>query len=181
MTNRTKILAVAAFATAVAVAGVASVARALAVNEKRAQLPLGLISKVTQLGITDAQTKKIRGILREQKVILEPLVKQCVTERRALRDTIRSSPVNENAIRAQTAKVAKVEADLAVQRARVYQEVEFTGCKSKRSADCGELWVYDGKGNGVRSRFPQWKDVLHNILGGGRERELIGILILKRG
>jgi protein CpxP len=52
------------------------------------------------------------------------LIKQVVTERRALRDTIRAEKtIDEAAIRAQAAKVASLEADLAVQRAHVAHEI----------------------------------------------------------
>jgi protein CpxP len=46
-----------------------------------------------------------------------------VTERRALRDTIHAETIDETAIRAQAAKVASLEADLAVQRAHVSHDI----------------------------------------------------------
>ncbi len=121
MTTKTKIITTLAVATVLAIGAAAGVAHT--VNEKRAQFPLALVSKVTHLGITDAQTGKIRAVLQKQRPTLEPLIKQCVAERRALRDTIRCAKVDEAAIRAQASRVAKVETDLAVKRAHVFQEV----------------------------------------------------------
>ena len=50
-------------------------------------------------------------------------LKQLVSERRALRDKIRAEQVDESGIRAQSAKVAVVEADLAVQRAHIAHDL----------------------------------------------------------
>ena len=78
-----------------------------------------MMHALKEVGVTDAQREQIRGILREQRPQLQPLRKQMVQERRALRDVIQTSPVNESAIRTQAARVAQVQADLAVQRARI--------------------------------------------------------------
>ena len=80
-------------------------------------------AKLVALGITGEQREKIRAVLREFEPTVAPLVKTCIQERRALRETIRATPVNEAAIRAQSAKVAAAEADLAVARARIVEKV----------------------------------------------------------
>ena len=82
-----------------------------------------MMHALKQVGVTDAQKEQIRGILREQRPQVQPLRKQLVQERRALRDAIQQSPVNESAIRTQSARVAQVQADLAVQRARIADKV----------------------------------------------------------
>lgn len=82
-----------------------------------------LFGKVAQLGITDAQKTQIRGILRDALPTVQPQVKQYVRERRALRQAIHATPVNEAAIRAQAGKVAQLEADLAVRRAHISERV----------------------------------------------------------
>jgi Spy/CpxP family protein refolding chaperone len=72
----------------------------------------------------DAQQKaQVKAILRGYQPTVGPLVKEVVTERRALRDTIRAQTIDETAIRAQAAKVASLEADLAVQRAHVAHDI----------------------------------------------------------
>ena len=58
-----------------------------------------------------------------KQVLAAPLLKQLATERRALRTIIQAEAVDEAAIRAQSAKVAAIEADLAVQRAHGAQEI----------------------------------------------------------
>ena len=51
------------------------------------------------------------------------MIREVVTERRALRDAIRAESFDESAIRSQAAKVAGLEADLAVQRAHVAHDI----------------------------------------------------------
>src|SRR5947207_1200767 len=81
------------------------------------------LEKLTELGVTDAQKSQVRAVLRQHLPTAGPLVKSLVTERRALRDTIRADQINESAIRAQAAKVASIEADLAVERARIVHDI----------------------------------------------------------
>ena len=78
---------------------------------------------MAQAGVTSQQKAAVKTILRNYQPTLEPLVKEVVTERRALRDTIRAETIDETAIRAQAAKVASLEADLAVERAHVAHDI----------------------------------------------------------
>ena len=82
-----------------------------------------LLGKIAELGVTDAQKQQIHAILRQARPTLQPLVKQYVQERRTLRKTIHTAPVNEAAIRAQAARVAQIEADLDVKRAYVSDRI----------------------------------------------------------
>ena len=75
------------------------------------------------LGITHDQRDQVREVLRGFMPEVAPLVKQSIQEHRALRDAIRATPVNEAAIRAQSAKVAAVDADLAVKRALIVEKI----------------------------------------------------------
>ncbi|HUJ72712.1 MAG TPA: Spy/CpxP family protein refolding chaperone [Verrucomicrobiae bacterium] len=79
--------------------------------------------QLAQLGATDEQKAQVKAILRRYQPTAGPLIQQVVTERRALRDTIRAETIDETAIRAQAAKVASLEANLAVQRAHVAHEI----------------------------------------------------------
>ncbi|MFL6527967.1 MAG: Spy/CpxP family protein refolding chaperone [Chthoniobacterales bacterium] len=82
-----------------------------------------IMRALKEVGVTEAQKDQIRGIMREQRPQLQPLRKQMVEERRALRTAIEASPVNESAIRTQAARVAQVQADLAVKRAQIADRV----------------------------------------------------------
>jgi len=79
--------------------------------------------KLAQLGVTSDQKAQVKTILRKYQPTAQPLIQEVVTERRALRDTIRAETIDEAAIRAQAAKVASLEADLAVERAHVAHEI----------------------------------------------------------
>lgn len=75
--------------------------------------------RLAELGVTEEQKARVREILRKHQPTAQPLIRQFVQERRALRDLIHASPVDEAAIRKQTATVADIGADLAVLRAQV--------------------------------------------------------------
>jgi Spy/CpxP family protein refolding chaperone len=75
------------------------------------------------LGLSDDQKAQVKSILQKYKPTTQPLVQQLVAERRALRDAIHAPTIDEPAIRAQAAKVASLQADLAVQRAHVSHDI----------------------------------------------------------
>lgn len=83
-----------------------------------------LMQKLAALGVTDAQKEQIRGVMRESRPAMKPLVKQWVLERRALRKAIHTTPVNEAAIRAQSTRVAQLQADLSVKRAYIAERIQ---------------------------------------------------------
>ena len=107
--------------TAVAVAGVLGAsAWAFQGGEGRAFFA----ERLAELGVTSAQKAQVKAILRQHQPTVEPMIHQFVAERRKLRDTIRADAIDEKAIRAQAAKVAGIEADLAVQRAQIVHEIK---------------------------------------------------------
>jgi protein CpxP len=75
------------------------------------------------VGLSDEQKAEVKDILTQNRALLEPILKHLVAERRALRNLIQSGSSDETAIRTQAASVAKLQADLAVERAKVYQAV----------------------------------------------------------
>jgi periplasmic protein CpxP/Spy len=77
----------------------------------------------TELGLSAQQQQDVKAVFAKNRPQAEPLMKQLKTEHRSLRTLIQADAVDDAAIRAQSAKVAAVEADLAVQRAHVGQQV----------------------------------------------------------
>jgi periplasmic protein CpxP/Spy len=75
-----------------------------------------------ELGLTAEQKQALNDTFIKNKPQTAPIMKQMVTERRALRTLIQAEIIDEAAIRAQSAKVAAIEADLAVQRAHSAQD-----------------------------------------------------------
>jgi Spy/CpxP family protein refolding chaperone len=82
-----------------------------------AGLPLG------RLELTDAQREQVRTILDSHREDSLALRKRATEARQALDAAITAGAYDEATVRARSADVATVEADVAVQRARVYQEV----------------------------------------------------------
>jgi protein CpxP len=77
----------------------------------------------TELGLSVQQQQDIKAVFVKNRTQAEPLMQQFKTERRSLRMLIQAEAVDDVAIRAQSAKVAAIEADLAVQRAHAAQQV----------------------------------------------------------
>jgi Spy/CpxP family protein refolding chaperone len=91
-----------------------------------------------RLGATAEQKAQIRETLGKYRPEAEPAVRQLAAERQALRRMIRDGAADENAIRAQSAKVSSLEADLAVVRARAAKEVR-SFLTAEQIAKLGEL------------------------------------------
>jgi protein CpxP len=98
------------------------------------------------LGLTEEQQTQMRSVLQKHRPEIEPLIERVVAERRALREQIQSETFDEAAVRAQAARVAAVEADLAVARAKVAAEIRplLTEQQREQLADWQEereAWV----------------------------------------
>lgn len=78
---------------------------------------------MSALGLSEEQKQTIKEIRKENQPLIQPLVKQLTVERRALRALLQAETIDEAAIRAQAAKVAALQADMAVERAHIHQAV----------------------------------------------------------
>jgi Spy/CpxP family protein refolding chaperone len=76
-----------------------------------------------ELGLDDHQKAQIRDILKNNRDQIGPLMKNLMTERRAMRALTQADTIDEAAIRAQASRMATLQADLAVERARIGQKV----------------------------------------------------------
>jgi Spy/CpxP family protein refolding chaperone len=76
-----------------------------------------------KLGLTDEQVAKIRTELRGEKDTLHDLISKLHEARVDLRNAIQASDATEASVRAASAKVAEVEANLAVARLKVYGKI----------------------------------------------------------
>ncbi|MFI5356502.1 MAG: periplasmic heavy metal sensor [Opitutales bacterium] len=83
----------------------------------------GWASAQQRLGLTDDQVAKIKAELRTEKEPMRTLALKWHDARIALRETIKQPKASEAEVRAAAAKVAAVEADLAVLRARLYTRI----------------------------------------------------------
>jgi protein CpxP len=69
-----------------------------------------------ELGLTDQQETQAKALRETSRTQNKPLFNTLMTEKRQLRTLVMSGSADEAAIRAQAAKVAAAEADLAVKR-----------------------------------------------------------------
>ena len=75
------------------------------------------------LNLTADQKAQIKTILRAEKGTLAPLLGQVRAARENLRAAIRAGDANETSVRAASARVAAAEADLAVERMKIYGKI----------------------------------------------------------
>jgi len=72
-----------------------------------------------KLGLSDAQKAQAKAIFQANKADVQPIITSMHTERKNLRALIYADTIDEAAIRAETAKIAGIQADLNVNRAKV--------------------------------------------------------------
>ena len=72
-----------------------------------------------KLGLTDAQKGQAKAIFQGNKDVVKPLFTSLRAERKILQALIHADTIDEAAIRAETAKIAGIQADLNVNRAKV--------------------------------------------------------------
>lgn len=75
------------------------------------------------LGLSKEQTEQIKTIFRKHRDEIAPLRKEMVSERRELRNLIQSDKPDEAALREQAKKIAATSGNLAVRRAKMFQEM----------------------------------------------------------
>ena len=78
---------------------------------------------VRELGLTEEQQTRVRGILRAHADDIEAQIRSGAESRRALRAATRAEPFDEAEIRRLAARFGEVRADGAVLRARIRSEI----------------------------------------------------------
>ncbi len=101
-----------------------------------------------KLGLTDTQKAQAKAIFQANRDLVKPLFMALRTERKNLRALIHADTIDEAAIRAETAKVAGIMADLNVNRAKVSAQfrailtpAQLTTLRSLRQKDDGAMPV----------------------------------------
>ncbi len=72
-----------------------------------------------KLGLTDAQKAQAKAIFQANKNVVKPIIASLRAERQNLRALIHADTIGEAAIRAETAKIAGIQAELNVNRAKI--------------------------------------------------------------
>jgi Spy/CpxP family protein refolding chaperone len=78
---------------------------------------------IERLGLSESQHAQVNAVIQSHDAELKALHDRAFAARHALQATVTADAVDERAIRARSADVASVEADLAVIQARVRAEV----------------------------------------------------------
>jgi periplasmic protein CpxP/Spy len=76
-----------------------------------------------QLDLSDEQRQEVRRIMELHKAERQAIGERLREARRAQSEAVMAVPVDESAVRARSADLAKVESDAAVLRARMHSEV----------------------------------------------------------
>ena len=71
------------------------------------------------LGLSEQQKMQVKEIFKKNMADMKPIFDRLMSERRNLRVLIQADKTDEAAIRAEVVKLAAVEGDLAIQRARM--------------------------------------------------------------
>jgi Spy/CpxP family protein refolding chaperone len=90
-----------------------------------------------KLDLTADQRAQIKTILMGEKGTLKPLITSLHDSRKGLREAIRAKDASEASVRAASAKVAGVEADLAVERMKLFSKISpiLTDEQRQKAAD----------------------------------------------
>jgi len=76
-----------------------------------------------QLDLSDAQKTQVRDVMQRHRQQLQPTMQRLEQAMQAQRAAVNQVPVNEAAVRQAAASVASVQADLAVEQARVHADI----------------------------------------------------------
>src|SRR5690606_17615779 len=98
----------------------------------------GIDLPLRRLDLSDAQREQVRGIMGTHEAAFKEIRERQRTARQALRAAIGADTLDEAAIRAASAEVSAIEADAAVLRARVRQDV-FSILTAEQQARAKEL------------------------------------------
>src|SRR5471030_3055233 len=119
--KKSRIVALSAIAAGLTLLGTAAYVWAASPGLLSGNRPLAMLfgGKLRDLNITEAQRTAARATLKTHAPTMMPLVRKLVSERRALHDLVRADQPDETAIRAQSARVASIQAELAVESSRL--------------------------------------------------------------
>ena len=76
-----------------------------------------------KLGLSEQQKVKMQEIFKQNREQSKPVFDRFITEKRNLRTLVQAEKTDESAIRAQAAKLAGIEGDLAIQRAHMAKQI----------------------------------------------------------
>ena len=81
-------------------------------------------TELKELNLSEQQREQMRTLMEESREKLLPQMEALVAERRKLREIMDARPVNPEAIIEQTQRIAKLEAELNIARAKNMEQME---------------------------------------------------------
>jgi Spy/CpxP family protein refolding chaperone len=121
MVRYSRSLAAAALVASVVVGGVVVSAQRPGVGPGRGGLQAGLALRALEL--TEAQREQVRLLTQQHREQTRPLRERARTAAEARRQAVQAIPFNESEIRTALQALAEIEADLAVQQARLQADI----------------------------------------------------------
>jgi Spy/CpxP family protein refolding chaperone len=117
--NMAKIVVMLSITALTAFASIAQADEGVCSGEHVGKLRQHDFKKMAQkLGLTDAQKAQAKTIFQDNKEVMKPIFTSLQIERKNLQTLVHADTIDEAAIRAETAKIAGVQADLNVNRAK---------------------------------------------------------------
>jgi Spy/CpxP family protein refolding chaperone len=118
--NLAKVVVVFCIAALTALAGIAQ-ADGAGNGEELGGIPQqhNLKSLAKKLGLTDAQKLQAMAIFQSNKDVIKPIITSLRTERENMHALLHADTVDEAAIRTETSKMALIEAELNINRAKI--------------------------------------------------------------
>lgn len=72
-----------------------------------------------ELNLTDAQKTQAKALFSANRDAIKPIITSLKTERKTLHTLMHADTIDESAIRAETSKIAGIQADLNINRAKI--------------------------------------------------------------
>ena len=115
-----KVVVTFCLAALMAFSGIAQAEGVVNSEEQSGSSPqLNLKNLVKKLGLTDAQKVQAMVLFQSNKDVIKPIINSLRIERENLHALLHADTVDEVAIRAETAKIALIEAELNVNKAKI--------------------------------------------------------------
>ncbi len=111
--------------------------------------------RIAQLGLTAKQIDDIKSIVKLQRETVVYDLELLVAEQRTLRAIIEKTPEDEQAIRAQIARRGKIEANLALTRARVTAQIQNVLTPEQRKQSREIFALVDARVDEAIERFSE--------------------------
>jgi len=107
-----------------------------------------------RLDLTDDQKEAVHDVMMKHREQTQSLFEEKIARRRALGETIHADPFDEAAVRQASADLAAVDADLAVMKGKMFQEINRLLTAEQRERMIGMIEDWHFMADEFRGRGP---------------------------